>query len=492
MAKEETEGNDKKKKEEEILKSSGLRWRVLLSIIVSFGWLVFLILWFAFYALDYTVNRNIAITLVSILIMGVILVVSWASWGMKYCWKGENDKGKKENKWWQLKRVWVGFFIIIFVIAFGIAQPFLWYLFEKNPPDAVIDIANLLLILITLLAVGLTGFSVLIYGSLQEQLSTHITEGIKKTGDEVEKKAHMHIDEHVKEVFRRHKELSERTEKEAEIRQTLFRAQMLRIVGFTFWQLFLVWEEVKVKKRYFFSWDNVPGNDSEKLLRFLRDDLDIVWAENTEIRKYKGDKAIRICKDENSAEIIIDEKKEKATLKIGDGRTHDLTVKKENGKLNIYKKNTPDSHAKKIFEDLITIAIERAKRSLDFPEEFPIEENKEEIYKCRINWAYFLAESVRVEGITRTKRDEKIALKFSNEILDEVSKKDYPKDYYEFQENCAWVLQHFSEKEDKNSKPIAHDIIRELLEDTDIPHFWIEEIKNKWEGIFDLTKEEAS
>ena len=90
-------------------------------------------------------------------------------------------------------------------------------------------------------------------------------------------------------------------------------------------------------KKYLFSWENVPGNDSEKLLRFLRDDLDIVWAENTEICKSHGDKAIRISKDENSAEIIIDEKKEKATLKIGDGRTHDLTVKKESGKLNIYE-----------------------------------------------------------------------------------------------------------------------------------------------------------
>ena len=86
----------------------------------------------------------------------------------------------------------------------------------------------------------------------------------------------MHIEEHVEEVFRRHEELSERTEKEAEIRQSLFRAQMLRIVGFTFWQLFLVWEEVKVKN------------------------------------------------------------------------------------------STPDLHAKEIFKDLITIAIERAKRSLDF------------------------------------------------------------------------------------------------------------------------------
>ena len=94
------------------------------------------------------------------------------------------------------------------------------------------------------------------------------------------------------------------------------------------------------EKQYLFSWDNVPGNDSEKLLRFLRDNFDIVWAENTQIHKSDDGKTIRVFTDENSAEIKIDEEKEKATLKIGDGRTHDLTVKKENDKLNIYFKPT--------------------------------------------------------------------------------------------------------------------------------------------------------
>ncbi|MGB3457898.1 MAG: carboxypeptidase-like regulatory domain-containing protein [Halobacteriota archaeon] len=88
---------------------------------------------------------------------------------------------------------------------------------------------------------------------------------------------------------------------------------------------------------YLFSWANVPGDDSDRLLRFLVDDLDIDWAENAEIHKSDDGKTIRIFKDENSAEIKIDEEKEKATLKISDGRTHDLKVKSENGKLKLYK-----------------------------------------------------------------------------------------------------------------------------------------------------------
>lgn len=87
---------------------------------------------------------------------------------------------------------------------------------------------------------------------------------------------------------------------------------------------------------YLFSWDNIPGNDSERLLRYLRDDHDIGWVESAEIRKSDDGKTLHIIKDENLVEIMIDEKEEKAILKIRDDRTYYLKVKKEKGKLNIY------------------------------------------------------------------------------------------------------------------------------------------------------------
>ncbi|NOR78037.1 MAG: hypothetical protein GQ523_06385 [Methanophagales archaeon] len=309
--------------------------------------------------------------------------------------------------------------VIIFVIAFGIAQPFLWYgLFEKDPPTGVIDIANLLLILITLLAVGLTGFSVLIYESLQERLSTRITQGIKQTEDEVHKRikedlnkahrtedeVHKRIEKHVNEVSRREGELSQRTENEIENRQNLFRAQMLRSTGFTFWQLFVVWEEVKVEK------------------------------------------------------------------------------------------STQDIHTKKIFEDLIRIAIEKAKGSLHYAKKLSENEYKEDIYRCKSNWVYFLAEAARVEEFNKpTRRDKVLALKCSNEILKEVSKKDF-QDYYHYWESCAWALQHLSEKEDEKSKQKAHNIICELLNDKDIlllSPSWHGEIENKWADFLE-EKNDAS
>jgi hypothetical protein len=65
-----------------------------------------------------------------------------------------------------------------------------------------------------------------------------------------------------------------------------------------------------IKNGYLFSMDSVPGDDDEKLKEF---------------------------------KIIVDEKKEKATLKITDGRTHELKVKTENGKRIIYKREDEET-----------------------------------------------------------------------------------------------------------------------------------------------------
>jgi hypothetical protein len=72
--------------------------------------------------------------------------------------------------------------------------------------------------------------------------------------------------------------------------------------------------EVVLKDRYLFSWDNVPGSDNERLIRFLWDDLAIWWAEKAKIEKSCDLRTIIISMDNHSAKIIMDKKKEKATL----------------------------------------------------------------------------------------------------------------------------------------------------------------------------------
>ena len=87
---------------------------------------------------------------------------------------------------------------------------------------------------------------------------------------------------------------------------------------------------------YLFNWDNITECDKEILRKFLKDELDLSWVQDAEITKLNDNKTLRIRKDENSVEITINENKEKATLKIRDGRTLNLKVKKEGGELKIY------------------------------------------------------------------------------------------------------------------------------------------------------------
>ena len=89
-----------KTEEEEMIEVPGFGWRISLSIFVGTLWLVFLILWLFFYAEAYTVYQNLAIVIVSILVIGAILGAAWAPWGMKYGKRMERieRKHKKSGK----------------------------------------------------------------------------------------------------------------------------------------------------------------------------------------------------------------------------------------------------------------------------------------------------------------------------------------------------------------------------------------------------------
>lgn len=95
-------------------------------------------------------------------------------------------------------------------------------------------------------------------------------------------------------------------------------------------------EELGLKEgNYLFSWDNIPGKDNIKLLRFLMDNLHNDWKKSVEIEK-SNDKTIVITIDGKRAEIVMEDEKKKASLTI-DGKTCNLKVKSENGKLEIYE-----------------------------------------------------------------------------------------------------------------------------------------------------------
>ena len=56
-----------------MMQMPGFAWRVSLSIIAGLGWLGFVILWLFFYASGFSIFQNLAIVLVSVLLLGAVL-----------------------------------------------------------------------------------------------------------------------------------------------------------------------------------------------------------------------------------------------------------------------------------------------------------------------------------------------------------------------------------------------------------------------------------
>jgi len=75
------------KEGKDMFKIFGFKWRVQISIVIPFAAMVFLIVWFWYYAVPYTVWQNLAVLIVTLLVMGGILGLIWTRWGMKNSWK---------------------------------------------------------------------------------------------------------------------------------------------------------------------------------------------------------------------------------------------------------------------------------------------------------------------------------------------------------------------------------------------------------------------
>jgi hypothetical protein len=88
---------------------------------------------------------------------------------------------------------------------------------------------------------------------------------------------------------------------------------------------------------YLFSWENVPGNESNGLLNYLKNDLHISWVENAQITKDDVNNTIRVFTNENSIEIML--YKESVLLKRDRGyERYDLWVREKNGTHEVYNK----------------------------------------------------------------------------------------------------------------------------------------------------------
>jgi hypothetical protein len=71
-------------RDKELWATKGFKSRLAISIIFGLAALLFLIYWFWYQAIPYSVFQNLVIFIVTFLIVGGILGAFWAPWGMKH------------------------------------------------------------------------------------------------------------------------------------------------------------------------------------------------------------------------------------------------------------------------------------------------------------------------------------------------------------------------------------------------------------------------
>jgi hypothetical protein len=117
--------------------------------------------------------------------------------------------------------------------------------------------------------------------------------------------------------------------------------------------------ELAETNQYLFSWDDIRGDDNERLIevrrgtgkryinpklpRFyflMRKFAGIYWMKTAKIEKIDDGNTIRIYNEKNFLSLTLNEKKTKVNLKIDDRRTVEFVPRMENGKLNVFTKDS--------------------------------------------------------------------------------------------------------------------------------------------------------
>ncbi len=93
-----------------------------------------------------------------------------------------------------------------------------------------------------------------------------------------------------------------------------------------------------VSKGYLFSWDEIPGNDSGKLIDFINQNYNIKWVKTAKIEKIDNGRTIKVSNGKNYLSLKLNDEKTEVYLQIDDGRADNFIAKMENDKPNIYGK----------------------------------------------------------------------------------------------------------------------------------------------------------
>ena len=94
---------------------------------------------------------------------------------------------------------------------------------------------------------------------------------------------------------------------------------------------------LELNTKYLFSWDDIPGNDTVRLIGYLRRKYDVEWVETALIEKIYGGKSIKLYSKNHHISLKLEDEINKVSVEIDDHKIDEFIPKRENGKLRIYK-----------------------------------------------------------------------------------------------------------------------------------------------------------
>ncbi len=85
-------------KKDELKAVPGLGVRIAITVVTGLGWLMFVILFLAFWVGGFTPLEAIAVFLISILAVAVIVAPMWIMWGMKVADRNRRLRERMEGR----------------------------------------------------------------------------------------------------------------------------------------------------------------------------------------------------------------------------------------------------------------------------------------------------------------------------------------------------------------------------------------------------------
>ena len=150
-------------------------WRGPFSGGIGLIWLIFLIIWLAFFSLD-SFYQNVSVFLASILVLVIIYVGIWGSWTTKHIPKEGKDMLRLVGLRW---RIWASMIIPFAGLGFLV----FWFWYYAATMDKWYQ--NVAIILVTILVIG--GLMGLIWGRYGHRHHHDFEKMGEEIGKEIEK-----------------------------------------------------------------------------------------------------------------------------------------------------------------------------------------------------------------------------------------------------------------------------------------------------------------